>query len=283
MAVAEQAAVALERARLYDSERLSRRQAEVDRQRSQELARALQTSLLPPRMPVVPGFELGARYHPALAGLEVGGDFYDVFDTGGDWAVVIGDVCGKGPEAAALTALARYTIRSVAMDLRHPAQVLRKLNDTLLHHQLDERFCTVVYGRVVPSVGGLRVTVCRGGHPPPIVVRSSGELEPMGPDGGLIGLFPEIRLWEETAQLSRGDSLVFYTDGVTEAARGHEQFGDQRLDEVLRACAGLTASEVAENLEAAVIGFGGPRPRDDIAVLVLHVPATGAADGGDAG
>ncbi len=272
VAVAEQAAVALERARLYDSERLSRRQAEVDRQRSQELARALQTSLLPPRMPVVSGFELGARYHPALAGLEVGGDFYDVFDTGGDWAVVIGDVCGKGPEAAALTALARYTIRSVAMDLRHPAQVLRKLNDTLLHHQLDERFCTVVYGRVVPSVGGLRVTVCRGGHPPPIVVRASGELEPMGPDGGLIGLFPEIRLWEETAQLSRGDSLVFYTDGVTEAARGHEQFGDQRLDEVLRACAGLTASEVAENIEAAVIDFGGPRPRDDIAVLVLHVP-----------
>ena len=276
VAVAEQAAVALERARLYDSERLSRRQAELDRQRSQELARALQTSLLPPRLPVVPGLDLGARYHPALAGLEVGGDFYDVFDTGGDWAVVIGDVCGKGPEAAALTALARYTIRSVAMDLRHPAQVLRKLNDTLLHHQLDERFCTVVYGRVVPSAGGMRVTVCRGGHPPPIVLRSTGELEPMGPDGGLIGLFPEIRLWEETAQLSPGDSLVFYTDGVTEAARGREQFGDQRLDDVLRACAGLTAPEVAENIEAAVIDFGGPSPRDDIAVLVLHVPAVGA-------
>ncbi|HEX7277978.1 MAG TPA: GAF domain-containing protein, partial [Acidimicrobiales bacterium] len=124
VAMAEQAAVALERARLYDSERVSRRQAERDRQRSLELARALQTSLLPPRLPEVPGIDLGARYHPALAGLEVGGDFYDVFDTGGDWAVVIGDVCGKGPEAAALTALVRYTIRSVAMDLRHPAQVL---------------------------------------------------------------------------------------------------------------------------------------------------------------
>ncbi|MEA2702340.1 MAG: hypothetical protein QOD63_285, partial [Actinomycetota bacterium] len=172
VALAEQAAVALERARLYDSERVSRRQAEQarreaeqDRRRSVELARALQTSLLPPRLPDVPGLELGARYHPALAGLEVGGDFYDVFDTGGDWAVVIGDVCGKGPEAAALTALARYTIRSVAMDLRHPAQVLRKLNETLLHQQLDERFCTVAYGRVVPSVGGMRVSVCLGGHP----------------------------------------------------------------------------------------------------------------------
>ena len=204
VALAEQAAVALERARLYDSERLSRRQAEQDRQRSVELARALQTSLLPPRLPDVPGLDLGARYHPALAGLEVGGDFYDVFDTGGDWAVVIGDVCGKGPEAAALTALARYTIRSVAMDLRHPAQVLRKLNDTLLHHQLDERFCTVAYGRVVPTVGGVRVSVCRGGHPPPLVLRASGEIEPVGADGGLIGLFPEIRLWEETGPAAAG-------------------------------------------------------------------------------
>ncbi|MEA2686674.1 MAG: hypothetical protein QOE93_1869 [Actinomycetota bacterium] len=272
VAVAAQAAVALERARLYDSERTSRRRAEADRQRSQELARALQTSLLPPRLPEVPGLDLGARYHPALAGLEVGGDFYDVFDTGGDWAVVIGDVCGKGPEAAALTALARYTIRSVAMDLRHPAQVLRKLNDTLLHHQLDERFCTVAYGRVVPSVGGVRVSVCRGGHPPPLLVRSTGAVEAIGPDGGLIGLFPEIRLWEETTHLAPGDSLVFYTDGVTEAQRGAEQFGDSRLEEVLRSCAGLLATEVAENVEAAVIDFGGPQPRDDLAVLVLHVP-----------
>jgi len=273
VALAEQGAVALERARLYDSERVSRRQAEQDRQRSQELARALQTSLLPPRLPDVPGLDLGARYHPALAGLEVGGDFYDVFDTGGDWAVVIGDVCGKGPEAAALTALARYTIRSVAMDLRHPAQVLRKLNDTLVHHQLDERFCTVAYGRVVPTVGGVRVSVCRGGHPPPLVLRAGGGIEPVGADGGLIGLFPEIRLWEESCLLQPGDSLVFYTDGVTEANRGHEQFGDERLAEVLRSCAGMTATEVAENLEAAVIEFGGPQPRDDLAVLVLHVPA----------
>ncbi len=273
VALAEQGAVALERARLYDSERVSRRQAEQDRQRSLELARALQTSLLPPRLPEVPGLDLGARYHPALAGLEVGGDFYDVFDTGGDWAVVIGDVCGKGPEAAALTALARYTIRSVAMDLRHPAQVLRKLNDTLLHHQLDERFCTVAYGRVVPTVGGVRVSVCRGGHPPPLVLRSGGEIEPVGSDGGLIGLFPEIRLWEETCHLQPGDSLVFYTDGVTEATRGREQFGDERMGEVLRSCAGMTAAEVAENVEAAVIDFGGPQPRDDLAVLVLHVPA----------
>ena len=206
-----------------------RREAEQDRRRSVELARALQTSLLPPRLPDVPGLDLGARYHPALAGLEVGGDFYDVFDTGGDWAVVIGDVCGKGPEAAALTALARYTIRSVAMDLRHPAQVLRKLNETLLHHQLEERFCTVAYGRVVPSVGGMRVSVCRGGHPPPLVVRVGRRdradrrrrrrHRPLPRDPAVGG----------DGAAGPGDSLVFYTDGVTEARRGSEQFGDEQL------------------------------------------------------
>jgi serine phosphatase RsbU (regulator of sigma subunit) len=104
------------------------------------------------------------------------------------------------------------------------------------------------------------------------LVRSTGAVEAIGPDGGLIGLFPEIRLWEETTHLAPGDSLVFYTDGVTEAQRGAEQFGDSRLEEVLRSCAGLLATEVAENVEAAVIDFGGPQPRDDLAVLVLHVP-----------
>jgi GAF domain-containing protein len=272
VAMADQCAVTLERARLYDSERQARAQAEHDRRRSQELAWALQTSLLPPGLPDVPGLELGARYHPAMAGIDVGGDFYDVFDTGGDWAVVIGDVCGKGPEAAALTALARYTLRSVAMDLRQPAQVLRKLNEVLLRQQLDERFCTVAYARIVPTVGGVRVTVTRGGHPRPMVLRGDATVEPIGAEGGLIGLLPEIRLWEETTQLLPGDSIVLYTDGVTEAGRGRRQFGEERLAEVLRAAAGSTAPELAAAVEAAVLEFGGGQPRDDVAILALRVP-----------
>jgi GAF domain-containing protein len=272
VAMADQCAVTLERARLYDSERQARAQAESDRRRSQELAWALQTSLLPPRLPDVPGLELGARYHPALAGIDVGGDFYDVFDTGGDWAVVVGDVCGKGPEAAALTALARYTLRSVAMDLRQPAQVLRKLNELLLHQQLDERFCTVAYGRIVPTVNGVRVTVSRGGHPRPLVLRRDGTIEPVGAEGGLIGLLAEIRLWEETTQLFPGDTMVFYTDGVTEAGRGRDQFGEEGLAEVLRRAAGSSAPEVAAAVEAAVLEFGGAQPRDDVAIVTLRVP-----------
>ncbi len=271
-AVSAQCAQALSRAVLYDRERAGRDRAEADRHRIQELNRALQTSLLPPGLPEIPGVELSARYHPALAGLEVGGDFYDVFDTGGDWAVVVGDVCGKGPVAAAVTATARWTLRSVAMDVRQPAQVLRKLNETMVHQQLDDRFCTVVYCRVVPTAQGVRLSVCRGGHPAPMVLRADGEIEDIGTPGSLIGVLPEVRLWEETTPLQPGDAIVFYTDGVTESRRGREQFGEDRVRATLATCVGFDAAGIAQRLERAVLDFGGPEPSDDIAILVLRVP-----------
>jgi serine phosphatase RsbU (regulator of sigma subunit) len=272
-AVAEQSGQALSRALLYDRERLGRDRAEADRRRIHELNRALQTSLLPPSLPEIPGLEVSARYHPALAGLEVGGDFYDVFDTGGDWAVVVGDVCGKGPVAAAVTATARWTIRSVAMDMRQPAQVLRKLNEAMIHQQLDDRFCTLTYTRVVPSAQGVRLSVCRGGHPAPLVLRASGEVEEIGTPGSLIGVLPDVRLWEETTQLQPGDAFVAYTDGVTEARRNREQFGEERLIDTLAGCVGLDADAIGERIESAVLSFGGPEPSDDLAILVLRVPA----------
>lgn len=270
-AVADQCAQALARALLYDRERLERDRAERDRRRINELNRALQSSLLPPALPPITGVELEARYHPALAGLEVGGDFYDVFDTGGDFAVVVGDVCGKGPEAAAVTAVARWTIRSVAMDIRQPSQVLRKVNEALVHQQLDDRFCTIAYARVVPTSHGVRLSVCRGGHPAPLVVRATSEIEPIGTSGSLIGILPDVRLWEETTHLHSGDAVVFYTDGVTEARRGREQFGEERLRETLEGCHGATAAHLADAIEGAVLDFAGPEPNDDIALLVLRV------------
>ena len=270
-AVADQCAQALARALLYDRERLERDRAERDRRRINELNRALQSSLLPPALPPINGVELEARYHPALAGLEVGGDFYDVFDTGGDYAVVVGDVCGKGPEAAAVTAVARWTIRSVAMDIRQPSQVLRKVNEALVHQQLDDRFCTIAYARVVPTSDGVRISVCRGGHPAPVVVRGNAELESIGTSGSLIGILPEVRLWEETTHLHSGDAIVFYTDGVTEARRGRDQFGEERLRQVLADSHGGSAADIADAVEQAVLEFAGPEPSDDIAVLVLRV------------
>ncbi len=271
-AVGEQCAQAVSRAVLYDRERTGRDRAEADRRRIHELNRALQTSLLPPSLPDIPGLEVSARYHPALAGLEVGGDFYDVFDTGGDWAVVVGDVCGKGPVAAAVTATARWTIRSVAMDIRQPAQVLRKLNETMIHQQLEGRFCTVAYTRVVPTAQGVRISVCRGGHPAPLVLRADGDIESIGTPGSLIGVFSDVRLWEETTLLQPGDSYIVYTDGVTEARRGREQFGDDRLVDILSSCAGSDSDRIGAAIEEAVLEFGGPEPSDDLAIVVLRVP-----------
>jgi PAS domain S-box-containing protein len=272
VALADQCAQALARALLYDRERRDRDRVEADRRRIQELNHALQASLLPPSLPDIPGLDLVARYRPAMAGLEVGGDFYDVFDTGGDWAIVVGDVCGKGPEAAAVTAIARWTIRSVAMDIRPPAQVLRKVNEALVHQQLDDRFCTIAYGRIVPTAHGVRLSVCRGGHPAPLVLRANGDVESLGATGSLIGIFPDVRLWEETTQLTPGDAVVFYTDGVTEARVDGDQFGEDRLRAALAQCAHLDARSIADAIEAAVLQFAGDEPSDDVALLVARVP-----------
>ena len=195
-----------------------------------------------------------------------------MFDTGGDWAIVVGDVCGKGPEAAAVTATARWTIRSVAMDIRQPAQVLRKLNETMIHQQLDDRFCTVAYARVVPTAQGVRLSVCRGGHPAPLVLRANGDVEvhrcsgqshrraagrsPLGGDGAT----------------STGRRVHLVHRGVTEARRNTEQFGDERLAATLAQCVGLDADGIGEAIEAAVLDFGGPEPSDDVAIVVLRVP-----------
>ena len=270
-ATADQCAQALARALLYDRARLERDRAERDGRRIHELNTTLQTSLLPPELPSIPGVELDARYQPALAGLEVGGDFYDVFDTGGDWAIVIGDVCGKGPEAAALTAVARWTIRSVAIDIRQPMHVLRKVNEALLHQQVDDRFCTIAYARVVPTSSGVRVSVCRGGHPAPLIVRADGTIEEIGPAGSLIGALAEVRLWEETTQLHSGDAIAFYTDGVTEARGRVERFGDERLRDAICRSSRTSATEIADDIERAVLEFAGTEASDDIAILVMRV------------
>ena len=256
--LARRAGLAVENARLY--------------QERTHVARTLQRSLLPPELPTIPGIDLAARYRAAGEGNEVGGDFYDVFDTGdGSWAVVIGDVCGKGAEAAVVTALARHTLRAAAIHETKPSSALEVLNSALLSSQPDQRFCTVCYLRLRPDGDRTRITVCCGGHPVPLIVRADGTLEEAGVPGTLLGVFPDVDLRDRASDLGPGDAVVLFTDGVTEEHTGGRIFGEERLARLLTSMAGLSAHAMAEKLERAVEEFASEDPRDDVAIVVLRV------------
>ena len=182
-----------------------------------KIAQTLQASLLPPLLPEVPGVEAGALYRPVGEEHEVGGDFYDLFATTEDhWFAVIGDVCGKGAEAAAVTALARYTIHAAAAQSGSPAAILRWVNQAMLREG-SSRFCTIAIAHLDRSVPATRLTVAVGGHPAPIVLRADGSVETAGAGGTLIGLVDDPSLTETTTELAPGDAVLLYTDGVTEA------------------------------------------------------------------
>jgi serine phosphatase RsbU (regulator of sigma subunit) len=235
------------------------------------VARALQASLLPREIPNVPGFQVAARYHAAGEGNEVGGDFYDLFDTGdGGWAVVIGDVCGKGPEAAAVTGQARYTVRAAAMRQRRPSRVLDTLNEALRFQRDDARFCTVAFVRMKLTHTGARLTVACGGHPPPVILRRDGQVESVGRPGTLLGVFPDPELRDELADLGPGDALILYTDGVIGTPSKGKVMTEERVANMLAPLGGRSATEVAERLEDAVLEFQGGSLRDDVAILVLR-------------
>ena len=260
--------------RAYERELLAaRRRAEESEARARLLAKTLQQSLLPPATPQIPGLEVAAVYRPAGRGDEVGGDFYDVFESRrGDWIVSIGDVRGKGADAAVVTALARYTLRAAAIRVEEPAQVLDTLNDVLLQEDEDAS-CTVAYARVRCQPGRwCRLTVACGGHPLPVLVRPSAPSTPVGQPGTLLGWFDRIEASDVTAMLHPGDAVVFYTDGVTEA-RGDEGFFDEeRLAALLDTMGDKDAQAIAQEVVDVVVDFQHGLPRDDIAVLVLRMP-----------
>jgi GAF domain-containing protein len=257
------AALALDNARLY--------------QQQLHAARALQRSLLPQGPPRIPGIEISAQYRAAGEGIEVGGDFYDVFETRDEaWMVVVGDVCGKGPEAAAVTGLARHTIRATALHEDRPSAVLGELNRAMLEQVTDGRFCTVCCARVRWNDGGARVTVSSGGHPLPLILRAGGEVETAAKPGRLLGLFEETHLSDQVVNLGPGDAIIMYTDGVTEEARQGVHFGMQRLRDALAASAGGTADAILDGIQRAVFGSGHPEPRDDVAIVVLRIPPVAA-------
>ncbi len=254
----------------------------LDRARQQHergrVARILQETLLPPLLPVVPGVDLSARYRATGAGNLVGGDFYDVFETGGGvWGLVLGDVSGFGPEAAAITGQARYTVRAVARDEPTPSGVLRRLNEAI-GGRTDDRFCTVVYLQMRPAEAGVEVVLSRGGHPPPLVLREGGEVESLDGAAGMpMGMFPDADVSDLRMTLAAGDAIVLYTDGVIEArdATG-DQFGQERLEELLRRCAGRTADGIARRIELAAMDFQGETASDDVAIVVARAWPAGS-------
>jgi serine phosphatase RsbU (regulator of sigma subunit) len=204
----------------------------------------------------------------------VGGDFYDVFRSGsGSWTAVIGDVCGKGPEAASLTALARYTVRTASSPESSPREVLRTLHDSISSERSDFRFCTAALARIQTPPNGkgkARLTVALGGHPLPIILREDGKVDPIGRPGTLLGVLPSPVLADADATLGPGDSLILYTDGVLDVRDSTERGDPDWLAKQLPELAGKSADQIAQGLADAAIDRHGGEPRDDIAILVLH-------------
>jgi PAS domain S-box-containing protein len=254
--LALRAAVAIDNARLYEA--------------SAAIAHTLQASLLPPHLPEMPGIDLAAVYRPAGRGLEVGGDFYDVFNVAEEhWYFVIGDVCGKGTEAAAVTALARWTLRAAAVRRRMPSAILSWVNEALLRQE-DQRFVTIACAHLDLSRDVPRIEVACGGHPAPLVLRADGMIEELGTAGTLLGLVPDPDLEDVATELHPGDTVVAYTDGLTEAGAPSRLWGPEDVAAALAGAAGRDASAVVEQLVTAALR-GLTEPRDDIAVLALRL------------
>jgi serine phosphatase RsbU (regulator of sigma subunit) len=251
--------VAIDNARLY-----------TERSR---IAHTLQAKLLPDRLPAIPRTRLAARYRAAGELNEVGGDFYDVFARpGGGWALLVGDVSGKGAEGAAVTALARYTLRAAALEPGPPSRALRRLNAAILAEAEITEFVTVVLAYATPAPdGSLRVNVALGGHPPPLVLHPDGRVEDPGRFGAILGVIPDPPLPDRDFVLQPGDTMVLYTDGVTEAGPRTAPIGEDGLAELLRAHAGAGPERLLDAVEEAVVSAQPGEPRDDIALLAIAV------------
>jgi serine phosphatase RsbU (regulator of sigma subunit) len=246
---------------------------------SSALARSLQDSLLPPVLSAVPGLETAASYLPAAGGTAVVGDFYDLFRAKGPWwCTVMGDVCGKGTEAAKVTALARYTLRAEATQHLAPAAVLTHLNRALLDQRGGDRFLTAVYATFRATPSGVAGRLCTAGHPPALIRRADGRVREVGRLGSLLGFLPDVDLADVRFRLAGGDVLLLYTDGATDArprsADGDTSplFGQDGLAAALAGCADLDAAGIIARLSGILAEHSGDWASDDTAPLALRVP-----------
>jgi serine phosphatase RsbU (regulator of sigma subunit) len=189
----------------------------------------------------------------------------------GSWAVVVGDVCGKGPRAAAVTGLARYTLRAAAVYEERPSRVLAVLNDALRHDHSANELCTAVYARLDRNGGGFRLTCSAGGHPLPLLLRRDGTVEQIGTHGLVLGAQGDPNLVDTTVEIHPADCLLLYTDGLTDAYAPAHTLETADVEALLGSCAGLSAGEIAEQVSHAVLDLAKSEPRDDIALVVLRI------------
>ncbi|MFE1343900.1 SpoIIE family protein phosphatase [Streptomyces sp. NPDC058757] len=257
--LSRRAALALDNARLY-----SERNA---------ISQSLQRSLLPPELPKIPGVEVDVIYRAAGEGNEVGGDFYDVFPIREDvYGFAIGDVCGTGPEAAAVTGLARHALRLLAREGFGGPAVLERLNAAILDEGARSRFLTLLYGELHPQPdGSATLKVVCAGHPLPLRLRPDGTVTPAAEPQPLLGVMDDLELYEETFTLDPGDVLLCVTDGVTERREGNRMLGDDGLADALRTCTGLTAGAVGGRILRAVERFAHAPASDDMAILTMRL------------
>ncbi|MFD9735227.1 PP2C family protein-serine/threonine phosphatase [Umezawaea sp. NPDC059074] len=254
--IADQASMALDSARLYE-------------ERSR-IASVLQASLRPPALPTIPGARVSARFRPAAEHLEIGGDFYDVHGSKDDWLLVLGDVCGKGVEAAVLTGRARQSIQTAMHFDRRPSAILAVLNNVLCDDD-SSRFVTVVCARVRPSADGTSaaVDIAVAGHPPPIVVHATGEVGQVDVAGMAAGVVRDVEYTEVRVDIASGDTLLMFTDGVDEARGSQGFYGMDRLLGMLPAYAGAGPVALCEAVEQSVVEHLDGRAHDDIALLAV--------------
>jgi serine phosphatase RsbU (regulator of sigma subunit) len=256
--LARRAGTAVENARLY-----------TERSR---IAHTLQQALLPESLPDVPSAEIEARYCAAGELNEVGGDFYDVLEQGAErWMLMIGDVCGKGPRAAGVTALARHTLRAAAMSGQTPPEMLGTLDRALRLQPSGADLCTVCLVTVRRTRERAHLEVVLAGHPPPLLIDSEGRARPIGEPGTLLGMLDTIEFAEIEAELRPGETLLLYTDGAPEAGRPDNQLGEEGLIELCRRAPALSLGELLEQIEHEALDRAQESLRDDLALLGLRL------------
>jgi len=239
--------------------------------RQTQVADALRYSLLPRELPGVPGVEVATTHLAATENPEVGGDFFDVYRTSKGWGVAIGDVCGRGEGVAAASAAARHAIRAVAHSTHDPADVLSTANQIILAEEFSGRFVTACTAHLQWRDGSLEVALGSAGHPAPLLLRPDGELRQLRGGGLPLGIFPDAGPGLEQHELSAGDTLIFYSDGLADAHRPGQGYFDDQLPGEVGALAGRAPDQILARLQEAALEFCQGKVHDDITMLALRV------------